>query len=57
MSRGASTVSSAGQLLPTGIAGLDHVLGGGLPAHHVFLIEGAPGTGKTTVAAALEPLS
>ena len=37
-------------LLPTGIAGLDHVLGGGLPAHHVFLIEGAPGSGKTTLA-------
>jgi circadian clock protein KaiC len=37
-------------LLPTGIAGLDHVLGGGLPAHHVFLIEGSPGTGKTTLA-------
>jgi circadian clock protein KaiC len=37
-------------LLPTGIAGLDHVLGGGLPAHHLFLIEGAPGSGKTTLA-------
>jgi circadian clock protein KaiC len=36
--------------LPTGIAGLDHVLGGGLPAHHLLLIEGAPGTGKTTMA-------
>ncbi|HEX2218990.1 MAG TPA: ATPase domain-containing protein [Gemmatimonadales bacterium] len=50
MSGGASTVAAAGQLLPTGIQGLDHVLGGGLPAHHVFLIEGAPGTGKTTLA-------
>jgi circadian clock protein KaiC len=37
-------------LLHTGIVGLDHVLGGGLPAHHVFLIEGEPGTGKTTLA-------
>ncbi len=34
----------------TGIAGLDYVLGGGLPADHLFLIEGAPGTGKTTLA-------
>ena len=37
-------------LVPTGITGLDHVLGGGLPAHHLFLIEGAPGSGKTTLA-------
>jgi circadian clock protein KaiC len=37
-------------LAATGIPGLDHVLGGGLPAHHVFLIEGAPGSGKTTLA-------
>ncbi|HEU5049921.1 MAG TPA: ATPase domain-containing protein [Gemmatimonadales bacterium] len=34
----------------TGIAGLDSILGGGLPADHLFLIEGAPGTGKTTLA-------
>ncbi len=45
-----SSFSDANHLLPTGIAGLDHVLGGGLPAHHVFLIEGAPGSGKTTLA-------
>ncbi|MDQ2670362.1 MAG: AAA family ATPase [Gemmatimonadota bacterium] len=37
-------------LAPTGIAGLDQVLGGGLPANHLFLIEGDPGTGKTTLA-------
>jgi circadian clock protein KaiC len=34
----------------TGIPGLDHVLGGGLPENRVFLIEGLPGTGKTTLA-------
>jgi circadian clock protein KaiC len=34
----------------TGIPGLDHVLGGGLPSNRVFLIEGLPGTGKTTLA-------
>lgn len=34
----------------TGIAGLDDVLGGGFERGRVFLIEGSPGTGKTTIA-------
>jgi circadian clock protein KaiC len=34
----------------TGIAGLDEVLLGGLSRGHVFLLEGEPGAGKTTVA-------
>jgi circadian clock protein KaiC len=34
----------------TGIAGLDAVLGGGFPVHHLHLVEGTPGTGKTTLA-------
>ena len=34
----------------TGVEGLDDVLGGGLPAHHLYLIEGSPGAGKTTLA-------
>ncbi|PSC02885.1 circadian clock protein KaiC [Alsobacter soli] len=34
----------------TGIAGLDDVLNGGLERGRVFLFEGSPGTGKTTVA-------
>jgi circadian clock protein KaiC len=34
----------------TGIAGLDHLLRGGLPANRLHLIEGDPGTGKTTLA-------
>lgn len=34
----------------TGITGLDAVLGGGLPEHRLYLLEGAPGTGKTTLA-------
>jgi circadian clock protein KaiC len=33
----------------TGVAGLDHILGGGLPANHLYLIEGTPGSGKTTL--------
>lgn len=34
----------------SGCGGLDNVLGGGLPAGHFYLIEGEPGTGKTTLA-------
>ena len=34
----------------TGIDGLNDVLGGGLERGRVFLLEGAPGTGKTTLA-------
>ena len=34
----------------TGISGLDEVLSGGLPRNHLFLIQGQPGTGKTTLA-------
>ena len=33
----------------TGVAGLDEILGGGLPANHLYLIDGEPGTGKTTL--------
>jgi circadian clock protein KaiC len=33
----------------TGVAGLDDIMGGGFPMHHVYLIEGEPGTGKTTL--------
>ena len=33
----------------TGSAGLDHLLGGGLPPKRVYLIEGDPGSGKTTL--------
>lgn len=36
--------------VPTGIVGLDHVLGGGLPKDRLFLIQGDPGVGKTTLA-------
>ena len=36
--------------LTTGIAGLDDILVGGLEAERVYLVEGTPGTGKTTLA-------
>ena len=34
----------------TGITGLDDILGGGLPTSHLYLVDGEPGTGKTTLA-------
>jgi circadian clock protein KaiC len=34
----------------SGIWGLDNILSGGFSRGHIFLVEGAPGTGKTTVA-------
>jgi circadian clock protein KaiC len=36
--------------IQTGMAGLDDILNGGLPQGHLYLIEGDPGTGKTTLA-------
>ncbi|OWV90672.1 circadian clock protein KaiC [Rhizobium sp. R635] len=34
----------------TGVSGLDTILAGGLSTGHVFLLEGNPGAGKTTIA-------
>ena len=34
----------------TGVEGLDDILVGGLSPGHVYLLEGSPGTGKTTIA-------
>jgi circadian clock protein KaiC len=36
--------------MATGIGGLDNVLQGGFPANRIYLVEGEPGTGKTTLA-------
>jgi circadian clock protein KaiC len=37
------------QLAGTGIPGLDDVLGGGLPRNRLYLFQGDPGVGKTTI--------
>ncbi|HLA11756.1 MAG TPA: ATPase domain-containing protein [Pyrinomonadaceae bacterium] len=34
---------------PSGISGLDNILGGGLPRNCFYLIQGGPGSGKTTL--------
>ena len=35
--------------LATGIVGFDDVIGGGFPRNHLYLVDGDPGTGKTTL--------
>lgn len=37
-------------MVATGIKGLDDILGGGLPSNRLYLIQGDPGAGKTTLA-------
>ena len=41
--------TAAATRISTGIAGLDDILGGGLTPHRVYLVEGSPGAGKTTL--------
>lgn len=45
-----SAVGHAERRASTGIEGLDQILLGGFPRHRLYLVEGAPGTGKTTLA-------
>src|SRR4051794_40824236 len=42
-------VAAAPNMMSTGIPGLDPGLGGGLTRDRIYLIEGRPGSGKTTV--------
>jgi circadian clock protein KaiC len=37
-------------IVSTGIDDLDNILGGGLTQHRAYLLEGTPGSGKTTIA-------
>src|SRR5437763_8738745 len=37
-------------LIPSGVEGLDHVLKGGFTPNRMYLVEGVPGSGKTTLA-------
>jgi circadian clock protein KaiC len=43
-------MSSQTKVASTGIEGLDHILLGGFPRNHVYLLQGDPGVGKTTLA-------
>lgn len=43
------TIPQTADTCVTGIPGLDDVLSGGLPAHRIYLIQGDPGVGKTTL--------
>ncbi|SFD92178.1 ATPase domain-containing protein [Massilia yuzhufengensis] len=42
-------ITAAQNRISTGIAGLDDILGGGLTPQRVYLVEGSPGAGKTTL--------
>ncbi|GAC1394821.1 MAG: ATPase domain-containing protein [Polyangiales bacterium] len=42
--------ASSGPRAATGIPGLDDILGGGLPEDRLYLVQGTPGVGKTTLA-------
>ncbi|HEY2907088.1 MAG TPA: ATPase domain-containing protein [Vicinamibacterales bacterium] len=42
-------MSAKHPLASVGIDGLDQILGGGLPANRLYLVEGDPGSGKTTL--------
>lgn len=47
---GTSTSASDLPRVSTGSEGLDNILGGGLDPNRMYLYEGRPGTGKTTIA-------
>jgi circadian clock protein KaiC len=42
--------TAASAAVPTGIAGLDSILAGGYTPNRIYLVEGDPGAGKTTLA-------
>ncbi len=50
MNNGEMTFEANRKRAATGVAGLDDILEGGFPRTRVYLLEGSPGTGKTTLA-------
>ena len=46
----AAAAPQPGDRISTGVPGLDEVLCGGLTGQRLYLVEGTPGTGKTTLA-------
>ncbi|MEI9925026.1 MAG: ATPase domain-containing protein [Bradyrhizobium sp.] len=45
-----NSIESSAKSAKTGIWGLDNILAGGFSRGHLFLVEGTPGAGKTTIA-------
>lgn len=45
----ANTEAVTPEKVSTGIEGLDYILKGGLPKNRLYLVQGNPGTGKTTI--------
>jgi circadian clock protein KaiC len=43
-------MAKAKERCTTGVPGLDEILGGGLPRNRLYLVDGNPGVGKTTLA-------
>ncbi|MBI3546198.1 MAG: AAA family ATPase [Gammaproteobacteria bacterium] len=50
MAKTSHSLASADQFAATGIEGLDYILGGGFTSNRLYLVEGVPGSGKTTLA-------
>lgn len=46
--RSGALTARRSQRIPTGVEGLDRILEGGLPKREIYLVQGEPGTGKTT---------
>src|SRR3982750_1510462 len=49
MTRMADQTLSLDEVAGTGIPGLDHIVRGGLPRNRMYLVQGDPGAGKTTM--------
>ncbi len=47
--KGSPPMSASPDVAATGIKGLDHILLGGFPRNRVYLVQGDPGVGKTTM--------